>query len=573
MPSTDSTINPADCLPVGISDFGKLIQGHHTFVDKSLLIRDIIRSGAEVTFINRPRRFGKTLNLSMLHHFFAGRIAEQPTRHLFDGLAIAGDPASMAHQGQYPVVFFTFKGIKERNFDAAVDKLRASVAELYLNYPELIDSPRLAEEQRAKVATIRAEKANLTDLGNAFKTLSDYLYLHYQKPVLLLIDEYDTPIQSAYLHGFYQDMVDLMRNLLGEGLKDNSSLYKAVVTGILRVSRESLFSGLNNLELYTVLDDRYSQYFGFTEEETERLLGDFDARNLTADIQSWYNGYQFGSRVIYNPWSIINCLKQGGQMRPYWLNTSDNGLLKRLMARADAGFKQKLEQLIQERSVEELVDPNIVFGDLNKSTTALWSLLLFSGYLTASDPRYDRRGTVTCRLYVPNEEVLGLYERHIGEWFSDTMDSAGYGAFLNCLVTGNLEEFEMRLAEYLRESASYFDVGHHHPEKFYHGLVLGLIAGLKDTHVIYSNRESGYGRYDVAVLPRETAPDDQRLGLLLEFKAVKDSESLQDAARAARRQIDERRYQTELELHKTGRIVKIGLAFEGKRVVMAHTDE
>ncbi len=568
MPSTDSSTQSAGSLPVGISDFGKLIRGNHTFIDKSLLIRDIIRDGAEVTLVTRPRRFGKTLNLSMLHHFFAGEVRGQPTGVLFDRLEIERDAASMAHQGQYPVVFFTFKDIKEGRFEDAAIRLADAMKDLFEQYPELSGSDALSITQKADIQAILERKADLSQLASAFKRLSEYLYRHYQKNVLLLIDEYDTPIHAAYVNGYYEEMIKFMRGLLGGGLKDNPYLYKSVVTGILRVSRESLFSGVNNLELYTVLDERYSQYFGFTEAEMENLLRDFDAEQLTADIQSWYNGYQFGGQVVYNPWSIINCLKQGGQLRPYWLNTSDNSLLKKLMAQADARFKQKMEQLIQNHSVEEQIDPNLVFGDLSKSTIALWSLLLFSGYLTASVPRYDRRGRVKCVLRVPNEEVMGLYDRHVEEWFSDTMDEDGYREFLNSLVTGNLKEFEVRLTEYLRESASLFDVGDRHPEKFYHGLVLGMIAGLKDTHLIYSNRESGYGRYDVALLPRETAPPDQQQGILLEFKAVKNEQPLEGAAQAALQQIDERRYQTELEQHRLKGIIKIGLAFSGKQVAM-----
>ncbi len=568
MPSTDSTARSAGPLPIGISDFGKLIRGNHTFIDKSLLIRDLIRDGAEVTLLTRPRRFGKTLNLSMLHHFFANEVSGQSTAGLFDGLDINRDTDCMAHQGQHPVIFFTFKDIKEGRFEDAIAKLVDTLKDLYLQYPELMESNALADVQKADIQAMLEKKTDLSQLASAFKRLSQFLFLHHQKHVLLLIDEYDTPIHAAYVHGYYEEMINLMRGLLGAGLKDNPYLYKGVVTGILRVSRESLFSGVNNLELYTVLDRNYSQYFGFTEAEMKKLLRDFDAAALTADIQSWYNGYPFGEHVIYNPWSIINCLKQRGELRPYWLNTSDNSLLKSLMARADVRFKQKMEQLIQNHSIEAQIDPNLVFGDLNKNTMALWSLLLFSGYLTAGDPRYDIQGRVTCQLRVPNLEVLGLYQRHIEEWFSDSMGREGYGDFLNCLVTGNLEEFEARLTEYLRESASAFDAEKQQPEKFYHGLVLGLIVGLKDTHVIHSNRESGFGRYDVALLPRETAPADQRRGILMEFKAVKNTQPLTDAAQAALQQIDQRRYQAELEQHRLSDILKIGLAFSGKQVAM-----
>ncbi|MEJ2419096.1 MAG: AAA family ATPase [Exilibacterium sp.] len=452
--------------------------------------------------------------------------------------------------------------------------LADAVKDLFEQYPELRVSEALSVTQKGDVQRILERKADLSQLARAFKRLSEFLYRHYQKPVLLLIDEYDTPIHAAYVNGYYQEMINFMRGLLGEGLKDNPYLYQAVVTGILRVSRESLFSGVNNLEVYTVLDRGYSRYFGFTEAEVAGLSRGFNVEHVSSEIQSWYNGYRFGDYVIYNPWSIIGCLKRQGEMRPYWVNTSDNALLKELMAKANADFKQAMEPLIQNNGIhnkatEQMIDPNIVFGDLSKNTTALWSLLLFSGYLTATDIRYDQEGIVTCRLSIPNLEVQGLYKRHIKEWFSDPLGQKGYSDFLNCLTTGKLQEFEVRLKQYLRESASFFDTSGRHPEKFYHGLVLGLIAGLRETHSIYSNRESGYGRYDIAVLPK----GDSRAnlpGIIMEFKSVENSQHLDKEAENALAQIDRRWYRAELEQHHIQHILTIGLAFSGKAVAICH---
>jgi hypothetical protein len=555
--------------PIGVSDFGELLREGHTFVDKSLLARDVVQDGAKVTLITRPRRFGKTLNLSMLQHFFADEVLGRPTRGLFDRLAVAQDPDVMQHQGQHPVIFFTFKDIKDSSFATAQAKLSAMLSSLYGQHRELADSPRLGAEQKERFQRILMQKADLAELGWSLKLLSEYLYLHHGKPALLLLDEYDTPIHAAYVHGYYDEMAGFMRGLLGGALKDNPYLYKSMVTGILRVSKESLFSGLNNIEVHTVFSPGYSAYFGFTEAEVADLLkvpagGVPDLEDLGERIQSWYNGYRFGERVIYNPWSIINCLKQKGVMQAYWVNTSDNTLLKDLMAQSEPEFKQQMEQLVQGGSFEQMIDPSLVFGDLRRDSNALWSLLLFSGYLTATGARHDRRGRITCRLFIPNQEVLGLYERHFEEWFSDAMSTKGYADFLNCLLTGKLDEFEARLKDYLRESASLFDVGERHPEKFYHGLVLGLISGLRDTHTVYSNRESGYGRYDVAVLPKAGG----KLGILLEFKRVDDPAQLETAAAQALEQIDRRWYQTELQQHDVAQVLKIGMAFAGKRVAM-----
>ncbi len=572
--STPGSVVRRSNLPVGVSHFGKLIRGNYTFVDKSLLIREFIDDGSEVNLITRPRRFGKTLNLSMLHHFFAAAVYRQPTSGLFDGLAISNDAASMTHQGQYPVIFFTFKDIKESQFDDAAAKLADALKDLFEQFPELTGSDALSVTQKMDIQAILERRASLSQLSSAFKRLSEFLYLHYRKNVLLLIDEYDTPIHAAYVNGYYEEMIKLMRGLLGGGLKDNPHLHKAVVTGILRVAKESLFSGVNNLSMRTVLDQRYGCHFGFTEQEVAGLFTDNGggrAAQVPEPVKTWYNGYRFGETTIYNPWSIVSYLNEEQTCRPYWVNTSDNALLKQLMARADGRFKQQMEQLIQEQSVEQLIDPNIVFADLDKSTMALWSLLLFSGYLTSADHHYDIQGRAECRLSIPNLEVLGLYQRHIEEWFSDSMGVEEYGDFLRCLITGELDEFEQRLKEYLEESASYFDTSGRHPEKFYHGMVLGLIAGLKETHFIYSNRESGYGRYDIAIIPRGGSRKGLP-GILMEFKRAKSSNHLDKQAESALAQIDRLWYQAELEQHKTDRIIKIGLAFAGKRVAMAYTD-
>lgn len=560
-------------LPVGVSDFGKLIREDYIFADKTLMIRELLEDGSEVNLITRPRRFGKTLNLSMLQHFFSREVRGLPTAGMFDKLAIGREPECMAHQGQYPVIFFTFKGVKEGNVENTLIKLKKLISDLYEQYPELTQSTALSPTQKANIQTILEGKIDAASLSYAFRQLSEYLYLHYKKPVLMLIDEYDTPIHSAYSHGYYQEIAEVMRNLLGEGLKDNPYLFKAMVTGILRVSRESLFSGLNNLAAHTVLNGHYSQAFGFTEPEVAALLktpglqlANPALEQTLEQMKTWYNGYRFGEATIYNCWSIINCLYEQGACRPYWVNTSDNNVLKQLMAKADYRFKQQMERLLQDHVIEQLIDPNIVFGDLHKSAMALWSLLLFSGYLTAEQTKYNEEGQATCRLRIPNREIQGLYRRHIEEWFSDTMGQEDYGAFLRCLVTGNLEEFKARLQDYLQTSTSFFDGGQTHPEKFYHGLVLGLITGLRNTHLVYSNRESGYGRYDVAILPRESAPKDQRLGVLLEFKVAKNKQPLSEAAEQALQQITDQRYPTELEQHPVERILKIGMAFCGKEV-------
>jgi len=561
-------------MSIGVSDFGKLVRGGYTFVDKSLLIDEVLQGGPEVTLIARPRRFGKTLNLSMLQHFLSAEVNGEPTRALFDGLDIADRPEVMAHQGRYRVIFVSLKELKDSSFEKFEAGLRSLLADLYQQYPELLDAANLNPARRRQVDALLNREASLAEMANSIKLLSELLYKHHGKKVAILLDEYDTPIHAAYTHGFYPQLMEFMRGLLGAALKDNPYLFKSVVTGILRVSKESLFSGLNNIKVYTVLDEGYDTRFGFTEAEVSGLLAasGLMERNpaLESAIKDWYNGYCFGRNVIYNPWSIVNCIEERGKLQPYWVNSGGDDVLKKLMAQADADFKEGLERLIQDMSIRETVDPRLVFGDLNGDSIALWSLLLFSGYLTAEDVVWAADGSVQCRLLIPNQEIAGLYRRHVSAWFSDTMGMRGYQKFLRSLTSGEVEEFAARLQDYLLESMSLFDAQGRHPEKFYHGLALGLIAGLRDSHIVHSNRESGYGRYDLAIFPKSGAAAEQELGIIMEFKQAASVGKLKAAAKAALAQINVRFYETELRQHKIGKILRMGLAFSGKRVAVAH---
>lgn len=331
--ATSANVSGSLKPPLGISDFGVLHREGYTFVDKSLLIREILEDSAAVTLITRPRRFGKTLNLSMLHHFFSSEVRGYPTRRMFDWLAVSKDSDVMAHQGQYSVIFVTLKDIKEKTFAEASAKLVELMSELYDQHREIGDSPRLSDKQKDDFKQVLIKQASPTALTGSLRLLCDCLVAHYDKPVLLLIDEYDTPMHAGYTCGYLDDMVGFMRGFLGAGLKDNPSLHKAVVTGILRVSKENLFSGLNNVEVNTVLSRDYSRWFGFTENDVAGLLALFshempDSAGLNERIRAWYNGYRFGECTLYNPWSIISCLKHDGAIEPYWVNTSDNALLK-----------------------------------------------------------------------------------------------------------------------------------------------------------------------------------------------------------------------------------------------------
>jgi hypothetical protein len=554
-------------LPIGQSDFRKLIDNQLDFVDKSLFIKEVLDDSAEVILITRPRRFGKTLNMSMLHHFFAPTVHGQVTQGLFNGLKIAQlAELYMQHQGKYPVISCSFKDVKDGSFKSAYESLVDVMSETYKDHHYLLSSPKLYDEEKEIYESILRQRANEAQVKFALKSLTHYLYRHHTIKPILLIDEYDTPLQSAYVHGYYDQMVGLMRYLFSAALKDNHNLHKAVLTGILRIAKESLFTGLNNLEIYSLLRSEYGQYFGFTEEEVTDLLKETQLEGKAEEIKAWYNGYKMGETIVYNPWSIVNCIKRNGELRPYWVNTSDNRLIKDLMIKSSAMFKVQFELLLQGKPVSRLIDENFAFDDLADNESAIWSLLLFSGYLKAIQTIPE--GTKTnCILLSPNQEVIYLYKDTIQEWFIDRMGQGQYHQFLMSLVEGKIDDFAKILKQFLFETASVFDVKGKNPEKFYHGFVLGLVASLEKTHVIKSNRESGYGRYDVMIIPKNHA----QLGIILEFKSVDDDiVSLEKAAHDALAQITERKYQVELQQIGISNILKVGLAFKGKEVSVAH---
>ena len=554
-------------LIVGFDDFGAVIEQKLGFIDKSLFIKEIIdNEEVSVHVIVRPRRFGKTLNLSMLRHFLAAEVNGLKTKGMFDALKIAeqGD-GYMQHQGKYPVIFISLKNIKEKKFDDACVLLVDLISETYDQHRYLLSSPQLSAHKKQEFEKIlNKQEISIPLLKQSLYKLSAYLFEHHGIKPWLLMDEYDTPIQAGYLQGYYKEIIDFMRGLFGSALKGNENIHRAVVTGILRIAKEDLFSGLNNVQVYSVLDAEYSDHFGFTESEVDAVLKKNNLEHLSTDIKAWYNGYHIGKHQIYNPWSIANCIYKKGELGPYWINTSDNTLIKQTMAHADAALKMQFEAILEGKPVEALIDQNITFSDLNGSGDRLWTLLLFAGYLTAIQT--ERVGTKNqCLLKPPNQEVDLLYRDIIVDWFSGPLTDMVYNALLKHLTTGDLPSFLKILKKYLRQSASYFDVKGDQPEKFYHGFVMGLIVSLSDTHFIQSNKESGDGRYDVLLIPK----DSKKLGLVLEFKVADTDIGLQETAEEALEQINTMHYVTELQQKGIQHIVKVGLAFWGKEVAMA----
>lgn len=564
--------------PIGISDFRKLIvhqdpQGKpYLFADKSLFIKEIIDDPSEVILITRPRRFGKTLNLSMLHHFFAKEVDSQVTHELFEHLKISHYPKYMKYQGQSPVIYLTFKDIKSANFNSAYAAFYEVIRSAYLVHEkEILFSSKITDREKKDFEQILDRKASNIEMKVALKQLTLYLNrAHGVKPIIL-IDEYDTPIQTAYMAHYYQEMVIFMREFLGAGLKDNTYLNKAVLTGILRVSKESLFSGLNNINTYSLLDSRYGEHFGFTEEEIDQLLKQSKLEDHIQEVRTWYNGYQVGTTVLYNPWSVVKYIYGQGDLRPHWVNTSDNALIKELLIQSSTNFKVQIESLLKDEPIKMLITEHITFNDLPTHESAIWTLLLMSGYLKPTVIEETGQGSL-CQLKFPNKEVKDLYRTLIAEWLSGVNNATVFNIFINNLLEGNLVDFEDHLKKMALEIFSVHDVKGKTPEKFYHGFMLGLLSSVdKNQYNITSNRESGLGRYDIMVIPQ----DSKKLSLIFEIKSIDKNtpEALKKSAEAAIKQIDNQHYAMVLHQHKIQNCLKIGIAFCGKELAIIHQME
>jgi hypothetical protein len=520
--------------------------------------------GAQVILITRPRRFGKTLSLSMLYHFLQ---KQQPHDHnIFEGLNVAKDTEFChEHQHQYPVIFVSFKDIKQSSYDQSYEKIAALMGNLYSEHRYLLEENFLYEDERARVLAILNQTATRAVVESAIKQLSGYLARKFGKPAIILIDEYDTPIQEAYLKGYYPQMIELMRGIFGEALKDNPHMSKTVITGITRVAQEGLFSGLNNIQAYSLLKEEYGQYFGFTEFEVHKFLNETGHEISMEALKGWYNGYRIGKHVVYNPWSIIGCLKNHGKLEPYWLNTASNHLIKELIAKADSSIHDQFELLLQGKSIIKPLSENLVFTDLDEREEAIWSLLLYAGYLNVLS-KETTGFQLMAEVAIPNREVMYVYNDLVADWFRQNTSLASYKEFVHSLSSGKVDVFKRYLADYIMETGSYFDFNKHTPERVFHSFMLGLVVGLKDEYIIQSNQESGRGRLDVIFIPKTKGKD----GILLEFKTSDTGKLLTAKAQEALAQIKNQQYMALLKAHNVSSVLAIGLAFCGKQVELAH---
>jgi hypothetical protein len=564
-------------LPIGISDFKELIEGKYIFADKTLLIKELIDDGAKVLLITRPRRFGKTLNMSMLYYFL--EINQNQT--LFDNLNISKDiELRKTHQNKYPIIFISFKDIKKSTYIEAYKNIERLIADLYAKHIYLLDDEVLYDYEKTKFNALLNQTAESADLENSIAKLCEYLSRKFNQNPIILIDEYDTPIQEAYKASnseattgdqdstakyYYQNMIELMRSILGQALKDNQYLSKAVITGITRISQESLFSGLNNIKVYSLLQEKLGGYFGFNEEEVFSFIAATKQAVSIDSIREWYNGYRIGKYILYNPWSIINCLDNNGELKPYWLNTGGTDLLNMLLGKANIDVKQQFEKLLQNKTISQPISEDLVFPDLDTREEALWSLLLYTGYLNILSSELQGRRLVA-EISIPNKEVGFVYDKIIEQWFSDSVSLNFYDQFVKSLSTGDMVKFKAYLSAYIMQSGSYFDFNKESPEQIFHVFILGLVVGLRDQYIINSNQESGLGRFDVIFLPK----DKKRNGILLEFKTSTTPELLQDGAEKALKQIKDKQYTQIFNQHSVNSVLAIGLCFCGKQMKLAY---
>ena len=563
--NTNSSKPHAGKPPIGLSSFPELIREEYCYVDKSLLIQSVLNSPAKVLLLPRPRRFGKTLNLSMLRAFFE---RDRPgNAELFRGLAIerAGEEY-VTHQGRYPVVFLTLKDVKTLNWEDCLGHIKDLISEEFERHAGLLEAAALSEQEKKRYRIILSQQASQNYYESSLKYLLTWLERATGEQVVLLIDEYDTPIHAGYQSGFYEEITGFMRNWLSGALKDHSSLKKGVLTGILRVARESIFSGLNNLAVAGILKaGPFADKFGFTEPEVEQLLDGFDLSESLPEARRWYNGYLFGETVIYNPWSILNFINdRPAPPAAHWVNTSSNDLVRDLLESGGAEIREDLESLLAGESVECEVTEDLPLRDIRGDSWAIWSLLLFSGYLK---PVGIREGEIepTYQLAIPNREVSILYRRIIRHWLTRHIPAKYLNRLLHALTTADVPTFTRHLQTLVLNMLSFHDTAGGEkktPEAVYQSFVLGLLANLGNQYRIRSNIESGLGRADILMSPIE--PGER--GIVMEFKRLKENEQMEEQLTKALDQIEEKDYPATLRAEGCNEVLELAIVFDGKRL-------
>lgn len=545
-------------LPIGVEDFKRLVDNEYYFIDKTLMIKELLENKETVNLFTRPRRFGKTLNMSMLQRFFGA--TEKSNAYLFDGLKIAAYPEYMAYQGKYPIISISLKSMKRASYQEAYFEYVKLLSDEFERHETILQSDAVSEEDKLEFQKIKKRIAEPKEYNSAVKLLSKCLQKVYQKNVIILIDEYDVPLENAYHEGFYDDMTNLIRSCFESALKTNPSLEFAVLTGCLRVSRESIFTGLNNLKTYSITKNKFSQYFGFTQEEMKEILQAFSLEQYAETIAKWYDGYRFGLTEIYNPWSVLNCIDSYLQndmvaCEPYWSNTSSNRIVKRLIEESNERTKSMVEELINGTPIHTQIFEDVTYGTIDVNQDYIWSFLLFTGYLkiisceTIGDETYYD-------MVIPNVEIKSTYKNTIRSWFIDHVNRDSRTDILESVIHADAEKLEDLLCTWLTNTISCFD----EQENYYHGFVTGLVSGFNG-YMVVSNRESGNGRFDLVVKQRSR----WHHAAILEFKVVEKYNQMTKACEDALKQIEEKDYEASLRDEQYENIAKLGICFCQKR--------
>ena len=552
---------PLKPLPIGLSDYIRT-QSEYYYVDKTLLIKEILDRKPLVSIFTRPRRFGKTLNMDMFRVFF--EISDEDTSVFFSDKEIWKCGSEyQEHQGKYPVIFLTLKDVKFDSWSETIDKIRDLLQTEYGRHQELLKSERIAKYEKEYFKRIIEGTATEVDLSSALEKLSRMLTEHYDKAPIIIIDEYDTPIQEGYSKDFYDEIIGFMRNFFSGAFKDNKYISYGFLTGILRIAQESIFSGLNNLTVNSVMDEAYDQYFGFTGMEVHKMLEYYGALEKEAELKEWYDGYLFGNEEIYNPWSVINYISKGCVPQAYWVKTGKNEILEDVLKTATDEITERLYALLQGERVVARIDQNVVYRSLAEDPANIYSLLLVAGYLKTPKKELQGDGAYLCEVAIPNKEITSVYKNeilsHLLQIGAITRTTANKIA--ESLYISDWKRLQTAIAEYMNKSISFYDAG---AEGFYHGLVLGLIALMDNQYKIRSNRESGDGRYDISLFPREK----KYPGIIMELKWKNglDEEELKSLAKDALLQIENKKYDFEMREEGIENILKLGIAFSGKRV-------
>ena len=550
-------------LPIGISNFKDIIEKNYYYFDKTKFIEDILEDGAQVKLFTRPRRFGKTLNMSMLKYFFDVRNKEE-NRKLFENLEVSKSEY-FGEQGKYPVISISFRNYDKENWETGFRTIKTTIANMYAENKFLMDSLDKRELQKFEDIWLEKDKG---DWEGSLRNLVQYLYEYYGKKVVVLIDEYDQPIIDSYIKGYYDKTISFFKSFYGLVLKDNEYLEMGVMTGILRVAKENIFSGLNNLKVHTILDDKFTEYFGVVETEVVQALEDFDLEYELDDVQKWYNGYLFGDKKVYNPWSIINFLSDK-KLRPYWVNTSGNGLIRLYLEKLKNDIFDDFSKLLKGESIVKRINDNMTFQNLEANFSKnIWNLFFHSGYLTLTK-EYDVMKK-SASIKIPNKEISEMFsEMFIEVYFEDTDN---FLDMTDALKNGDIDKFRVELNKILLENTGIFDVSGVHKEQFYHGLMLGLVLMLKNEYEITSNGFAGKGRYDLLLKPKNILEEQE--GIIFELKIINIDNSklnlgeihkkLKNECKIALKQIEEKEYASTLRNAGIEKVLKIGIAFYGK---------